>query len=85
MWAKLLSITASLIQISSLLVENERKIEDLQTQVTELRGDLKELAQKFDHFSEIERANHRNNLLELENRILQMERRLPPANETKAE
>ena len=81
MWAKLVSIAASLIQISSVLVENQKKIEDPQTQVTEIRGDLKALIQDFEHFSDMERANHRNNLLELENKILQMERRLPPAND----
>ena len=45
---------------------------------------MKLLAQRLDHFTEMERASHRNNLLELENRILQMERRLPPVNQEKA-
>ena len=80
MWEKLLSIGSSLLQISSILVENRREIDELQEQVTELRSDMKLLAQKMEHFADMERSNHRQNLLELENRILQMEKRLPPAN-----
>ena len=80
MWAKIASIAASLIQVSSLLVEHQKEIKDLKIQVAELRGGLKELRQDFEHFSDMERAHHRNNLLELENKILQIERRLPPAN-----
>ena len=44
----------------------------------ELNGSIKALTQDFKHFTEMERAHHRNNLLELENRLLQMEKRLPP-------
>ena len=62
-------------------MENRREIDSLQEQVTDLRSDMKLLAQRLDHFSEMERAHHRQNLLELENRILQMEKRLPPASD----
>ena len=78
MWQQFLSFFASVINIGSLLVENQKTLENLQKQTDETETALKLLAQKFDHFAEMERANHRNNLLELENRLLQMERRLPP-------
>ncbi len=53
----------------------------MQEQIAEIQKNVELMARDIKHFTEMERANHRNNLLELENRILRMERRLPPANE----
>lgn len=85
MWEKLLAFTASFVQIGSLLLENQKQIKDLHQQVEELNAGMKLMAQDLKHFTEMERAHHRNNLLELENRLLQMEKRLAPKNEDKAE
>ncbi len=85
MWEKILSFFASVFNIGTLLVENQQSLKDLQKQTDETETALKLLAQKFDHFTEMERLHHQKNLLELENRILQMERRLPPANDKEAE
>lgn len=79
MWSKFLTLAASIIQISSLLVQNQQEIDDLQVQFADMQANFKLLAQKLEHFTEMERAHHLNNLLELENRMLQMEKRLPPA------
>ncbi len=79
MWEKLLAFFSSVVNIGSLLVENQQTIKDLQKQTDETETKVKLLAQKMEHFTEMERASHRNNLLELENRILQMEKRLPAA------
>ena len=78
MWEKIVAFSASFIQISNVLLKNQKDIDELQEQVADLQTDMKLLAQRLDHFTEMERAHHRSNLLELENRILQMERRLPP-------
>ena len=80
MWEKFAAIASSIIQISSLLVENRKEIDELQEQVAEIQANMELMARDLKHFTEMERAHHRNNLLELENRLLQMERRLPPAN-----
>lgn len=107
MWEKFATIASSLIQISSLLVKNQKEIDDLQEQVADIQKNVELMARDIKHFTETQRANqqhfaetaqadqqrftemerasHRNNLLELENRILQMERRLPIANDEKAE
>lgn len=99
MWEKFATIASSLIQISSLLVKNQKEIDDLQEQVAAIQKNVELMARDIKHFTETQRANqqhfaetaranqqrftemerasHRNNLLELENRILQMERRLP--------
>lgn len=92
MWEKITAVITSIIQISSLLVQHQKEIDELHERVAEVQTDMRLLTQKLEHFTEeersqrehfteMERAHHRNNLLELENRILQMERRLPPANE----
>ncbi len=78
MWQKLFEFTASVIQIGALLLDNQKQLKELQKQVDELESNSKLMLEKFEHFRQIEQANHRNNLLELENRLLQMERRLPP-------
>ena len=91
MWQQILSFLASVINIGNLLVENQQTLKDLQKQVNTLEASLTIATERLEHFTEMERANqkhfaemeraqHRSNLLELENRILQMERRLPPAN-----
>ena len=96
MWKEILSFFSSVINIGNLLVENQQSLKDLQKQVNTLEASMTLTTERLEHFTEMERANqqhftemerahHRNNLLELENRILQMERRLPPINEEKAE
>ena len=91
MWQQILSFLASVINIGNLLVENQQTLKELQKQVNTLEASLTIATERLEHFTEMERANqkhfadmeranHRNNLLELENRILQMERRLPPVN-----
>jgi hypothetical protein len=78
MWKKLLDFGASVVQIGSLLLENQKQLKELQDQMGAVSTEMKLLSQSMDHFKEMERAHHHNNLLELENRVLQMERRLPP-------
>ncbi len=96
MWQQVLSFFASVINIGNLLVENQQTLKDLQKQVNTLEASMAITTERLEHFTEMERANqkhftemeranHRNNLLELENRILQMERRLPAPGEEKAE
>ncbi len=96
MWQKTLSFLVSVINIGNLLVENQQTLKELQKQVNTLEASMTLATERLEHFTELERANHqhfaemeranhRNNLLELENRILQMERRLPPINQEKAE
>ena len=84
MWEKFTAVASSLIQVSSLLVKNQKEIDEMQEQIAEIQKNVELMARDIAHFTEMERAHHRNNLLELENRILQMERRLPPTNEQKA-
>ena len=90
MWQNVLSFFASILNIGNLLVENQQTLKDLQKQVNTLESSVTLATERLEHFAEMERANqqhfaemerahHRNNLLELENRILQMEKRLPPA------
>lgn len=90
MWQNFTNLVASVIQLTGALARDRKDIEELQEQAADLQVSLKLLAQKLEHFTEMERsnrerfaeaerANHRQNLLELENRLLQMERRLPPA------
>ena len=62
-------------------MKNQKDIEELQQKVGELTTTMQLLTQKMEHFAEMERSHHRQNLLELENRILQMEKRLPPASD----
>lgn len=78
MWQKFLEFSGSVLQIGNLLVENQKQLKEIQSQVNEMGSEMKLMKERFEHFSDMERANHRNNLLELENRLLQMERRLPP-------
>ena len=81
MWQKILAFFAAVINLGNLFTENQQMMKELQKQVDANEKDIELLVQKMEHFAAMERSHHRQNLLELENRILQMEKRLPPAND----
>ncbi len=100
MWEKLTNIASTLIQISSLLVKNQKEIDDLQEQITEVQRNVELVARDIQHFmgserdkrqhftdmaqanqtsfTDVERLSHRSNVLDIENRLAQIERQLPP-------
>lgn len=79
MLAELWKIAKSLITLADDLQKYHAEIKEIRRELRDLTIIVHGLAQELKHTKERATDNHDRLLLELENRLLKFERRLPPA------
>jgi len=73
-----LRLARFLFSYSEKLERSERRIDELQRDMTDVIKSIEILTLKIEHIQESQRAEHEKLLLQLENQLLKFEKRLPP-------
>jgi len=82
MWQKLSDLARSLLTFGEALQQNRADIKELQHEVRQISTALQLLAREVQHSRESERQEREKIILQLENRLLKFERRLPPGKDS---